>query len=236
MLLSKQVRPKTKTVKPHITKPSVLAGFVVCTDCQKQMQRSKTTKDGNVHYYYRCKTNKQLGGASCASHLIAEDIIIEVLLSSINSLIDSFVDIEAALHKNANNEMALMRKRLQNQLNTALAERERISNTRANVVHAYVNKLDETLTDEAYVNLRAHIEQMDKDNEERISSLKQELEKRENGDEYMTEYMRLFGKYQGITETDARDCGKPCGADTGSGGDKSIRIEFKFQDEIRKIY
>lgn len=233
VLLSKQARPKAKTVKPHITKPSVLAGFVVCADCQKQMQRSQATKDGNVYYYYRCKTNKQLGGASCTSHLIAEDIIKEVLLSSINSLIDGFVDVEAALRKNANNEIFLMKKRLQNQLNTTIVERERIANTRANVVHSYVNKLDETLTDEAYVNLRAHIEQMYKDNEERISSLKQELEKRENGDEYMTEFMRLFGKYQGITEL-TRDIVASLVERILIYGDKSIRIEYKFQDEIRK--
>lgn len=232
-LLSKQTRPKTRVKNPHTAKPSVLAGYVVCADCLSQMQRSKTTKDGKAHYYYRCKTNKQLGRSSCSSHLIAEDVIMEVLLSSINSLIDSFVDVEAALCRNANNETALMRKRLQHQLDAALIERERITNTRANAFHSYINKLDETLTDEAYVNLRESIERMDKDNKERISSLKQDLEMLGNGDAYMTSFIQRIEKYQGIKEL-TRDLLASLVERILIDGDKSIRVEFKFQDEIQK--
>ena len=96
VLLSMQTRPKTNAANTNTTKPSVLSGFVVCADCLTQMQRSKTTKSGKAHYYFRCKTNKQLGAVSCTSHMIAEDVIVEVMLAGISSLIDSFVDVEAA--------------------------------------------------------------------------------------------------------------------------------------------
>lgn len=233
VLLSKQTRPKTDTAKINTTKPSVLAGFVVCADCLTQMQRSKTTKDGRAHYYFRCKTNKQLGHSSCTSHLIAEDVIVEVLLASISSMIDSFVDVEAALHRSANNEVALMRKRLQRQLDAATVERERIANTKAHVFHAYINKLDDTLTDDAYVNLRESFDRMDKENRERILSLKQELEKLNNGDEYMTDFMRWFGQYQGITEL-TREIVASLVERILIYEDKGIRIEYKFADEIQK--
>ena len=232
-LLSKQTRPKTSTENQHTAKPSVLAGFVVCADCQKQMQRSKTTKDGKAHYYFRCKTNKQLGRSSCTSHLIAEDMISDVLISSMNSLIESFVDTEAALRRNANNETGLMRKRLQHQLEAAIMERERIAKTRAAVYHSYTNKLDDTLTDEAYVNLRDNLERMDKDNRERISTLRRELEQLGNGDEYMTAFMQRFGKYQGIPKLTRELMGSFVERILIS-GDKSIRIEFKFQDELKR--
>lgn len=232
-LLSKQTRPRTRTKNPHEAKPSVLAGFVVCADCLAQMQRTKTTKNGKAHYYFRCRTNKQLGPASCTSHLIAEDVILEVLISSINSLIDGFIDIESALRRNANNEMALMKKRLQHQLDTAIIERERIANTSANVIHSYINKLDETLTDEAYINLKKHIEQMSKENKMQISSLKQDLVKLKNGNEYITNFMKRYGQYQGITEL-TREIISSLVERILISEDKSIRIEFKFVDELQK--
>lgn len=233
VLLSKQTRPKTGVKDPHMAKPSVLAGFVVCADCLTQMQRTKITRDGRVHYYFRCKTNKQLGPSSCTSHLIAENVILDVLLSSLNSLIDGFVDIEAALRRNANNETSLMRKRLLHQLDAANMERERIAKTRAAVYHSYINKLDDTLTDEAYMHLRDNFKWMDKENRELISSLKQDLEKLQNGDEYMTEFMRRFGHYQGITEL-TREIVASLVERILIYEDKSIRIEFKFQDEIKR--
>jgi len=233
VLLSKQTRPKTGAGNTNTTKPSMLAGFVVCADCLTQMQRTKTTRDGREHFYFRCKTNKHLGGQSCTNHLITEDVIVEVLLASISNLIDIFVDVEAALHRNANNEVALMRKRLQRQLDAVTAERERIANTKAHVFHAYINKLDDTLTDEAYVNLRDNFERMDRENRERILSLKQELEKLKNGNEYMTDFMRRFGQYQGITEL-TREIVASLVERILIYDDKTIRIEFKFADEIQK--
>ena len=232
-LLLKETRPKTKMVSSKNTKPSVLAGFIVCADCKKQMQRTKTTKEGKAHYYFRCRTNKQLGSTACASHLIPEDTILEVLLSSINSLIDNFIDVEAALRKNTNNEIVLMKKRLKHQLDSAATESDRIAKTGAEVFHLYINKLDETLTDEAYVHLRENIEKMSKDNEQRITSLKYDLEKLENDDVYMTEFMKNYGKYQGIA-TLSRDIVADLVERILIGEDKSIRIEFKFQDEMRK--
>lgn len=232
-LLSKQTRPKTRVKDPNIAKPSVLAGFVECADCLTQMQRTKINKDGRAYYYFRCKTNKQLGHVSCTSHLIAEDVILEVLLTSISSLIDSFVDVEAALYRNANKEMALMRKRLQRQLDAAVIERERIAKTRAAVYHSYINKLDDTLTDEAYINLRDNFDRMDKEKRESIVSLKKDLEKIQNGDEYMTDFMRCFGQYQGITEL-TREVVASLVDRILIYEDKSMRIEFKFQDEIQR--
>ena len=232
-LLSKQTRPKTGTVNPHTAKPSVLAGFVVCADCQKQMQRSMTTKDGKAHYYFRCKTNKQLGRSSCTSHQIPEDIISDVLLSSLNSIIESFVDIEAALRRNTNNETGLLRKRLLHQLDAANMERQRIAKTRAAVYHSYINKLDDTLTDEVYMHLRDNFERMGKDNREQISTLRRQLEQLGNGDEYMTAFMQRFGKSQGISKL-TREIMSSFVERILISEDKGIHIEFKFQNEIQK--
>lgn len=98
-------------------------------------------------------------------------------------------------------------------------------------MHTYINRLDDTLTDEAYVNLRESIEQMDKNNQERISSLKRELYKLGNGVKYMSAFMQSFCKYQGISEL-TREVVASLIERILIGADKSI--EFKFADEMQK--
>ncbi len=230
-LLQKETRPKAD-VKTK-TAPSLIAGFVVCADCGKQMLRTKTTKNGKAHYYFRCRTNKQLGSNACASHLIPEDIILDVLLASINSLVDALVDVEAALHRNASDEVRVMKKRLCLQLEKAVSERERIANTKAKVYHMYINKLDETLTKDAYDNLRENIEKMNAENEQKIGMLKKELDRVENVDEYKSEWMQDFGRYRGITEL-TREIIADLVERIVIGKDKTIHIEFKFRDELKQ--
>ena len=113
-LLSKETRPKTNRKTAGKLLSSVLYGFVVCADCNKQMQRTMINKNDTHHYYMRCATNKQLGSSACSSHLISENVILDVLTISINSLIDSFADVERAVRKNANNEINLIRNKLKN--------------------------------------------------------------------------------------------------------------------------
>jgi hypothetical protein len=74
---------------------------------------------------------------------------------------------------------------------------------------------------------------MDKENREQILSLKQELEKLGSSDVYTTEFMQRFGKYTGISEL-TRDIVASLVERILIGADKSIRIEFKFQDEMKR--
>ncbi len=233
VLLEKATRPKSDLVNEKKSTPSVIAGFVVCADCGKKMQRSKTTKDGTVHYYFRCSTNKQLGASACSSHLIPEDIIIEVLLTSINSIIDNFIDIESALKRNAANEKQLIIKRLQHKLDEECKELERLSTTRANLYHMYINKLDDTITDEAYTDIKNNIDCMKYSVEDNIESLIRDIEELKKDDEYVTNFMKNYGKYKGIAKLN-RGIVADMVENIIISEDKSIHIEFKFQDEIRK--
>ena len=231
-LLEKETRPKNAKSN-NATKPSLLAGFIACADCGKQMQRTKTTKDGKVHYYFRCSTNKQLGSAECLSHLIPEDAILDVLLISINSIIDNFIDIEDALKRNANKEKYMLRKRMEHKLDAAVKESARLTNTRTNLYHMYINKLDDTLTGDAYIDLRNNIDKMKSENDDHIKTLKSDIEALDRDEEYTTNFMKNFGKYQGIQKL-SRSIIANMVEKIIITADKSIHIDFKFQDEISK--
>ena len=93
-LINYQARPAKRK---HGTKPSILAGFLVCADCGKKMQRRITTINGKSYYNYSCLTYKKLGKDTCSSHLIKEDVVLDVLLTTINTTIQSMIDVEQAI-------------------------------------------------------------------------------------------------------------------------------------------
>jgi site-specific DNA recombinase len=233
VLLSKETRPKTDRKAADKTLPSVLSGFVVCADCNKQMQRTMTNKNGTRHYYMRCATNKQLGSSACSSHLISENVILDVLTISINSLIDSFADIERAVRKNANNEINLIRNRQKHQLSKALNEREEIEKSRTKLYHTYINKLDDMLSDDMYVEMRTRLEKMYKEVNENIVKLKQDTERLNSDKDFTTEFMQNYSKYQGVTIL-TRDIIADLVDKILISKDKAIKIVFKFQDEVKK--
>ena len=233
VLLSKETRPKTNRKAKAKTLPSVLSGFVVCVDCNKQMQRTMTNKNGTHHFYMRCATNKQLGSSTCSSHLISENVILDVLTISVNSLIDSFADVERAVKKNANNEINLIRNRLKHHLSKVLNESEEIEKSRTKLYHTYINKLDDMLTDDMYVEMRTRLEKMYKEVNENIVKLKQDTERFNSDKGFTTGFMQNYGKYQGFTIL-TRDIIADLVDKIIIGSDKAIKIEFKFQDEVEK--
>ncbi len=228
-LLEKQSRPKSRRIKK--TKPSVLSGFVVCKDCNKKMQRTITTKNKIPYYYFRCSINKKLGSSICSNHMIPESILIDVVISSINSLIDSFVDIEDAITKNKRNEASLMKKQISHRLDVAIKERERLINTNSKLYHSYINELDDMLTDEVYINMKNRYQKLSSRNKEEILALKEKQSNLEECTAFETDFLKEYSKYTGIKVL-TRDIVADLVDKIIIGADKSINIMFKFQDEI----
>ncbi|MEX1375865.1 MAG: recombinase family protein [Eubacteriales bacterium] len=88
----------TKNVKPTSgVKPSLFAGLLVCAECGKQMQRSVVSPADKSYSNFVCSTYKKYGKSVCSSHLISEEVIFEILISSLNLLIKSMIDVDTIL-------------------------------------------------------------------------------------------------------------------------------------------
>jgi len=76
----------------HHRQPSLFAGLLVCAECGKQMQRSVVSHAEKSYSNFVCSTYKKFGKSVCSSRLISE-----ILISSLNLLIKSMIDVDTIL-------------------------------------------------------------------------------------------------------------------------------------------
>ena len=89
----------TKNIKPTCAaKPSLFAGLLICSECKKKMQRSIVTIDNKKYSNFVCSTYKKYGKSVCTSHLISEEVISNILLTSLNTIIKTVFDVDKALN------------------------------------------------------------------------------------------------------------------------------------------
>ena len=92
-LLPKNAKPKT------IRKPSILSRIVICGDCGKLMVRHTCTKNRTTYKNLICPSSKKKGNDICSTHIISEDVVIEVIIVAIQAQVDCALNIERALKK-----------------------------------------------------------------------------------------------------------------------------------------
>ena len=69
--------------KSEDTEPSILAGYLKCADCSKRMVRTSATINGRTYRRFVCSTYKKLGKEACTSHIIGEDVLLGIILTTI---------------------------------------------------------------------------------------------------------------------------------------------------------
>ena len=85
--------------KSEDTEPSILTGYLKCADCGKKMVRTSAAVNGSTYRRFICSTYKKLGKDACASHIIGEDVLLEIILTTIQSQIKSAVKVESVIKK-----------------------------------------------------------------------------------------------------------------------------------------
>ena len=85
--------------KSEETEPSILAGYLKCTDCGKKMVRTSATVNGRTYRRFICSTYKKLGKKACARHIIGEEVLLEIILTTIQTQIKSVVNAESVIKK-----------------------------------------------------------------------------------------------------------------------------------------
>lgn len=226
-IMAKKSRP---TVRKQKTPPSLLAGFLVCGDCSSIMQRTMSTHKGRKYYHMICGTYKKLGKASCSNHLVSEDKIKEVLLTTINKLIEVMADTEKAFKENRLKEVSRLKTKFRQEINKLSIERNRIASLKAEL---YGDYKEEIISLEDYKDMRQRFERKQENLDLKISKLNDDIYHLENNNMYSTEAAQTFIKYSGIKEITRELIGDLIESIIVD-SDKNIKIIFKFQDEISK--
>lgn len=222
---SKQSNSKNKI------KPSILSGFLYCYDCGKKLVRSTSTYNGKVYHKFICPTYKKYGVKACGSHLIQEDALLEILLCTINTKILSVMDIEKALLKNKEANIKKQTAILQKEYNNTKIKVESIMSLKVGLYSDY--KLD-VISFEEYVDMKENFEKQYSQKNEQLQTLEKQILDLSNNNIIENEVIMHYKKYcNGIIELDRKIIVVLIDKIIVS-NDKSINIQFKFQDEIKK--
>lgn len=84
---------------PKKTEVDLFSGFVKCADCHRAMSKKVNNHAYGVYRYYRCVTASKKSKTACSPHSIRIDVLEKTVLSSIQNMIDTAVELEKILDK-----------------------------------------------------------------------------------------------------------------------------------------
>jgi len=226
LLLKKNIKPKEKI------KPSPLAQFVYCADCGKPMVRSTSTVNGKRYCKYVCSTSKRYGKEVCGTHIIDEEVLLEVLLSCIQTQIRCAIDLDDAISKAGYNStvhrtVAFLEKKLRKQRD----ELERIDQLKQGL---YEDCKSGLLTEDEYMELKERYAQDYTDLKKNIDSLQEQITATQRQAFERNEFIREFRKHKGITRI-TRDVVVTLVDRIIVHEGKRIEIIFRYRDEYKDI-
>lgn len=84
---------------PKKMEVDLFSGFVKCADCHRAMSKKVNNHAYGVYKYYRCVTASKKSKTACSPHSIRIDVLEKTVLSSIQNMIDTAVELEKILDK-----------------------------------------------------------------------------------------------------------------------------------------
>lgn len=84
---------------PKKTEVDLFSGFVKCADCHRAMSKKVNNHAYGIYKYYRCVTSSKKSKTACSPHSIRIDVLEKTVLSSIQNMIDTAVELEKILDK-----------------------------------------------------------------------------------------------------------------------------------------
>lgn len=230
-LIQKHSKPKRKTV------PSILARYIKCADCGKSMVRSTSKKNGIQYKKYVCSSSKKYGKDFCATHIISEDVLLEIILACIQKQISCVIDLDKVINNINQNDVC---KKEIDFLNNKFDKNEReMSNINNLIQGLYGDYKDGLLTKDEYVYMKENYNNKNVDLLSKKTILINTINDFQIIHNSKAEYknnpfISSYIKYKNITEV-TRDIVVALIDEILVYEGRHIRINFKYQSEYEKI-
>jgi site-specific DNA recombinase len=196
------------------------------------MVRTIAKVNGRTYKRFVCSTYKKLGKEACSSHIISEDVLLEVILAVIQAQINCAIDSERFLKK-TQQEIIKAKEKIfySNKIKHIKDEIYKIGKLKRGLYEDYKAGI---ITFDEYTEMKPEYEKvyLKKENELKVQEEYFEIIKER---EYSgNEYIKNFKKHCNITEL-SREVILNLIDDVIVYKDKQIKIKFKFKDEYKKI-
>lgn len=216
---------KTRSVKAD--KPSgIFSGMIFCADCKHAMSRSYARHGDRQFQGYVCRTYKTAGKQFCSSHLIKNDELEAVVLSSIKE------EARKILQKSDMDELEkvdfINGNKMQFQEQLKIIEKQ-IEKNKTFKKNTYQNLMEEIIQRDDYV---AYIAEYDKNISElevQKDDIVKQMEQQEEVDKQYDEWVEAFKDYINI-KTLTREVVMELIDKIEVNEDGSINIYYRFQN------
>ena len=206
---------------------NILQGLVWCPNCQRPMVRYKNVSHGQKLWYtYICPGHSD-DPARCSFVSIREDELNEVLFTAIQSQIEVAADMEAVVKKlNAQPDYRRQRSDSTAKLETA---RRTLKRTHSLYDSLYQNYVEQLMTEQEYVTLKARYKAEAEEAERLIAVLEQEQRESKvytTENRFITEFRSFMG-----TDTLTKEMAAALVKRIYVDADKNIDIRLRYRDE-----
>lgn len=211
----------------------MLARVVICGNCGGIMVRNtiKKTK-GVVYTYFVCPSSKKRGNGVCTTHIANESVIVEIVVEAIRKQIAIALDIECAIKKLENHKLLKREKNFYSeQLKTLNYNKSRINILKNGL---YEDLKSGLLSKKEYLFSKANYQKKVETIEQQIRHLCSEVDERNSI--YRNDFdIFIRIKKIGDLKTLTRELVVELIDSIYINDDKSVNINFKFDDELKKL-
>lgn len=224
-ILTRDTRKVTRNAEENI-----FSGMLFCADCKDTMVRQTTKYKDKVTVFYRCSTQKNIGG--CFNHNIREDIINEAVLATVNAHVQAVIGLEKAI--------SMMDKTDLNRNNRGKVERlikekeAEISKRKKDIFFTHQSFADGIITEDEFKEFKAIYDMQISDAEKSIERLKQEQNNFTDDVESLCAWMKDFKSFGHITKLSHKMLVLLIDR-IYIGGDKTITVIFRYKSEFESL-
>lgn len=225
-LMGKSCRAKVKV------KPSPFAQYLICADCGKNMIRTTSMSNGKRYSKFVCSTSKKYGKKVCSSHIISEDVLLEVVLYAIQTQIACAADIEEIINKSKSKDV----------MNKTVAFLEKKHRNLQNEIDG-INRLKQGLYEDCksglitkyeYLDMKSDYEKSYQELNIEIANLSKEIAENFKQATNENKYINMLKQFGNITEITREVVVVLIDKIIVHEG-RRIEVVFKFQDEFKKL-
>lgn len=217
---------------PTKTEVDLFAGFVKCADCGRAMSKKTNKHAYGTYKYYRCVTASKKSADACTSHSIRIDKLEQAVLVTIQTMIDTAVELDDIIEKiNADNSNKKELSLAENSMNKAINEREKLKNM---MLELYPDWKSGVISKEEYIDLKENLSVKIEKLDGKIAGFENMLGDNDDSspkeNDFITHF-KQYGKIEKLTRPILTEL-----VDTVLiHKDGNITINFKFKDAYEQL-
>lgn len=175
---------------------NIFSGMLFCASCKDTMVRQVSRYKDKAYAFYRCSTQKNTGG--CFNHNIREDIMYDIILSTINAHIQAVIGLDKSISMMDKKDLT---RNNHKKIERLIKEKEaEISKRKRDIFFTHQSFADGIITEDEFKEFKAIYDMQISDAERSIERLKQEQSSFSDDISKMCSWMKDFKDIGKITE------------------------------------